>query len=360
VSKRILITPLDWGLGHATRCIPIIRLLLGMGHTVLIGGSGSSLALLKEEFPTLNFLELPPYNPKYPKKRNMVLKMASQLPRFLRAIKRENNLVRKWIDVHHVDLIISDNRYGCWSEKVTSVFITHQSNILMQKRFGCLAKWVHRQNESMMEKFDICWIPDYPAEASLAGELISFGKLKYSGQISYIGHLSRFSFRDVDVKKYEILVICSGPEPQRSILEKMLKHQLSNSGRKYLIIRGVIENKSSTPELKNFLTTDELCEVILQSEVVISRSGYSTIMDLGALGSNVVFIPTPGQTEQEYLARRLKEKGIAFFMEQDVFDLGVALREAKKYSGFSVRQSPDCLTPAVNDALRFSVRKTKA
>src|SRR5205085_520772 len=122
-----------------------------------------------------------------------------------------------------IQLIISDNRYGCWSSAVESVLITHQSNILMPKRFGWVGRWVRRTTNRLLNKFDACWIPDYPPPHSLAGELISFGTVKYRGRVDYIGTLSRFRHVDENaVAEYDVLAICSGPEPQRTVLEQML------------------------------------------------------------------------------------------------------------------------------------------
>lgn len=337
--KRILIAPLDWGLGHATRCIPIIRLARSRGHEVVIASSGSAMKLLQAEFPTLRSFELPAYAPAYSRGGSMVLKMGLQLPKFIQAIGAEHTAIENLIREHHVDAVISDNRYGCWSVQVPSVFVTHQSNILMPKRFGWLSRWVRMANENAMNRYPCCWIPDYPAEHSLAGELISFGKIKYQGQVDYIGALSRFSAK-VCEPVYDVIAICSGPEPQRTVLENLLVDPLQKSSLKYLIIRGVLENSHSEKsgengQITNFLTSDQLQEVLPSARFIIARSGYSTVMDMKALEKKVVFIPTPGQTEQEYLAHRLKEKGIAYFMKQHDFDLSVALAEGIGYSGFT-------------------------
>lgn len=337
--KRILITPLDWGLGHATRCIPIIRLAMTRGHTVLVASSGSALALLKEEFPSLQFFDLPAYAPAYSRRNSMVLKMGLQLPKFIQAIRAEHTAVEKIVAENNVDLIISDNRYGCWSDHVPAVFITHQSNIMMPKRFGWLSRWVQMANEAAMNKYPFCWVPDYPHEHSLAGELISFGRMKYKGHVGYIGALSRFHAVQRDAA-YDVVGICSGPEPQRSLLEQLLLNELATTNLKYLIVRGVMnkngtERIGNTGEIVNFLTSDQLQELLPQAKYVIARSGYSTVMDMKALQRKVIFIPTPGQTEQEYLAHRLKDRGIAFFSKQREFVLQYAITESEKYTGFT-------------------------
>lgn len=358
--KRILITPLDWGLGHATRCIPIIRYLLSRQCEVFIGGSGGALALLRSEFPGLTFFDLPAYNPVYSKQDSMVWKMSLQLPKFFSVIANEHRVIKRIVRAHNIDLVISDNRYGCWSADVPSVFITHQSNILMPQRFGWLGGWIRKINETCINKFTHCWIPDYPEEHSIAGALIRFGKNNISSKVDYLGALSRFETRMNVSRRYDVIGICSGPEPQRTLLETLLRDQFTGSRLTFLLVRGVVKdtevsNVSSQGTVVNFMTSRSLEEAIQASEIVVARSGYSTVMDMKALGKKAIFIPTPGQTEQEYLARRLKEKGIAFYMPQHRFNLQIALKEMENYTGFS-QQPNQALWMGVIDKVLASGR----
>jgi hypothetical protein len=320
--KTILVAPLDWGLGHATRCIPIIRELLSIDCKVMIGGSGRSLHLLAAEFPFLKAVELPAYNPEYPKAGSMAWKMLSQLPKFFSAIRQEHHYVERLVRQEGINAIISDNRFGCWSTQVPTVFITHQSNIMMPRRFGWLGGFVRSINWRYIHRFSRCWIPDTP-NLSLAGELASFDKSARL-PVEYIGPLSRFSpSKNVD-RMYDVVVIFSGPEPQRSIFERIVLPQLKTSSLNFFVVRGVIEDQgTSEPNVRNYLTS------------VIARSGYSTVMDLMTLRKKAIFVPTPGQTEQEYLATRLAEQKIAYAMNQNNFDLKLALREVQKYQGFN-------------------------
>ncbi|HYF66870.1 MAG TPA: glycosyltransferase [Ohtaekwangia sp.] len=362
--NRILITPLDWGLGHATRCIPIIRYLLSIKCDVFIGSSGRALQLLKIEFPDLQFFDLPAYAPTYSKSSFMVWKMGLQLPKFIRAISSEHEAVEKIVREHNIDVVISDNRYGCWSAAIPSVFITHQSNILMPKRFGWMSRWIRIANESLINKFQFCWIPDYPDDHSLAGELISFGNISFHADVKYIGSLSRF-VPQTSSYRYDVVAIISGPEPQRSILEQMLTDQLDKSGLKFLLIQGrpdrkVVHKINGQAEIVNFLTSEQLQEILPSANVIIARSGYSTIMDMKALERKVIFIPTPGQTEQEYLASRLKEKGVAYYMDQHKFDLALAMKESKAYMGFrNSSEKNNLLMDAFQSLRTFSSNKEK-
>lgn len=340
--KRVLVAPLDWGLGHATRCIPIIQELQRQECDVILAGSGGSLNLLKAEFPSLVSVELTGYNPVYPTSGSMVWSMARQLLKFKNVIRKEHLELEQLVRNQHIDIVISDNRYGCWTTQVPSIFITHQSNILMPKRFGWLAPIVRLAVMKLMARFSLCWIPDRQGHQSLAGDLISFGTDKLPCPVEFIGNLTRFARSAFSgKKKYDVVAVCSGPEPQRSVLDDLVTRQLRNSGLRYCIVRGIpphtiniTPTRTETVQEVNFLSGKDLQEVLEQAHLVIARSGYSTIMDLAALRSKAIFIPTPGQTEQEYLARRLKERGIAYFMLQHEFDLRRALQEAEHYSGF--------------------------
>jgi UDP:flavonoid glycosyltransferase YjiC (YdhE family) len=359
--KKILVTPLDWGLGHATRCVPIINELLNRNCTVIIGGSGESLELLKKEFPTLTFLSLPAYRPIYPSSGSMFLKMLTQLPRFLSTIKQEHAAIEQIIKISKIDLIISDNRFGCWSDAVPSVFITHQTNILLPKRFKWLSPIVRSLNHSLIRRFSACWIPDYPDGRSLAGKLRSLTGKKQEVSIKYIGVLSRFGPPKPREILYDIVCILSGPEPQRSAFEKIATDELSRSGLRYFVVRGIVSPNNEmekNPHCINFLNGSDLQVIIEQSEYVLARSGYSTIMDMSTLGKKVIFVPTPGQTEQEYLAARLKAKDIAFFVTQKDFNIMEAWTSSHSFTGFNQFPSDvHFLTDALDEFVGVAVER---
>lgn len=353
--KRVMIAPLDWGLGHATRCIPVIRELQSQGCEVVLAGSGDSLKVLTKEFPSLCYFSLPGYEPKYPLMGSMVLAMARQLPHFLKVIAAEHRATEKIAREERINLIISDNRYGCWSKSTPSVFITHQSNILMPQRFGILQGIVRRLSRRMIDRFDVCWIPDFPEEHSLAGDLISFGKISLRAKVRYIGWLSRFQKRDdVGSGQYQLLAVFSGPEPQRTLLEQRIVPQLRASGLKFKVVRGLpLALGTEDDQMVNFVGSEALQHLIESSGLILSRSGYSSVMDLNALGSNAIFVPTPGQTEQEYLARRLMDKGIAYTMPQEEFDLAKAIMESKNYRGFTPSEKNTLLAEAIRELLQM-------
>jgi uncharacterized protein (TIGR00661 family) len=358
MKKKVLVAPLDWGLGHATRCIAVINELLNYPWEVLLAGSGDSLELLKKEFPSLKYYTLPGYNPRYPVTGSMIRKMALQLPSFISIIRQEHKIMNDIVLRNNIDIVISDNRYGCWSSKAISIFITHQSNILMPQRFGWLARIVRLLNERALQKFTQCWIPDYP-EGKMAGKLISFGKINPAIRVVYVGSLSRFKRSQCVEKKYDVVAVCSGPEPQRTLLENLVTEQLKHSHLSYLIVRGVdSKTEDVNPNIVNFLTSEHLQTLLQSADIIVARSGYSTIMDLSALGKKAIFIPTPGQTEQEYLAKKLKSDGVAFYMDQKYFDLKVALEQSKSYSGFNILAENTLLKKAVEELLSIELKRS--
>lgn len=350
--KRVLITPLDWGLGHATRCIPIIEALLKRNCEVLIASSGSALKLLRKEFPDLEVFALPSYRIHYPRTGSFVSSIAMQAPKIFRAITNEHKRIEKIVRDNNIDLILSDNRYGCWSDKIPSVFISHQLNIQLPGGWKLFKPVFDSLHNRMIKKFDQCWIPDDP-ELNLAGELTKNHKL----DVKPIGVLSRFKKGNA-VLKYDLAVVLSGPEPQRTMLEEIIFKQIRNHALSIIVVRGVVEAEGNWKQdgnlvIVNFLQSKRLEEIMNQSKLIISRSGYSTIMDLARLEKKAILIPTPGQTEQEYLADELRNKKIFYSLSQENFDLTKALSESEGFTGFSnIESESKLLSIALDEVLK--------
>lgn len=345
--KRILICPLDWGLGHATRCIPIIRLLKEKKVEVIIAADGRPFELLKQEFPELEFIRFNGYDIQYPEKGSMTWKMFLSVPGILKGIKMEHQKLDKIIDENKIDAVISDNRYGCWSKKVKSVFITHQ--LMIKTPFA--GNVLHKIVLSYIKKFDECWVPDFEGANNLSGDLAH--KYPLPAKTFYIGPLSRFAKEKTASFEYDVMAIISGPEPQRSLFEKMILEQLSITNLKALLVAGKTEVEQKIEirgnvKIISHLRSREMQEAISGSKIIIARSGYSTIMDLALLGKKAIFIPTPGQTEQEYLAELVLQKNIAYSKSQEKFDLEKALKESENYKGFDAIETNNDLEKRIN------------
>lgn len=326
--KKILVAPLDWGLGHATRCIPIIRELLNQGAEVLIAADKAPLAILEEEFPQLSFLPLKGYEIVYGRK-GTVGNILWQVPKILKAIYTEHLWLKQVISEHQIDIVISDNRYGLFSDQAFCVFIGHQINIQCPDYLKWMEPLLFLLQKRFINRFNTCWVPDFEGEPNLSGSL-SHGRKAHTETV-FIGPLSRFSLNE-EVKRHDVLFLISGPEPQRSIFETILLKEAFNFPQlKITLVRGLpgasFDLQQEGIEIYNHLNSRELERLILSSDLIICRSGYSTVMDLVSLKKNAVFVPTPGQTEQEYLAKHLSEQEIFAFMAQEKFSLEEALNQ---------------------------------
>ncbi len=327
INITVLVAPLDWGLGHCTRCIPLIAYLNERGCKVLLATEGAPAKLLSQEFPELTLLPLKGYRIRYSSaKRWFSAKILWQLPKIVLSIKNEHKWLKRAVQEHQIDIIISDNRYGLHHPETTSIFITHQLQV--QTPFAWAESMVQQRIYKYINRFHACWVPDLRSETNLAGKLAHPFNLP-AVPVFYIGPLSRMENQVYVEKKWDVLVLLSGPEPQRTMLENLILEQVKNRKDRILLVRGL--PLSTDPmivdgmEVINHLPSNQLQETIQQSAVVISRSGYSTVMDLCKLEKCSILIPTPGQTEQEYLAKYLSEKSWCYYYEQEGFDLSIAL-----------------------------------
>ena len=353
-SYRVLVAPLNWGLGHATRCVPIIRELLRQGKEVVIAAEGYPLRFLRREFPHLEWVEFKGLKVEYADSESQVGAMLRQLPGFLRGIWREHRELKRIVEAYDIQVVISDNRFGLWCRDAYSVYMTHQLMVKMPRGLRCLEWGVWRLHRWFIRHYDECWVPDVEGDDNLSGDLSH--KYPLLKNTKFIGVLSRFStekieWEDVRVdaealdldERYDVVAVLSGPEPHRSNLEaeiasmhnaqptvlsnseKCTMHNLTPSAlrarppktggqygalnSKLLIVQGLPEDDlrlaTRTDEGIHYiphLPTRLLQWYMQEAKQIVCRSGYSSIMDLHTIGRKAHLIPTPGQTEQIYLA----------------------------------------------------------
>lgn len=306
----------------------------------MIAADKGPFDLLQKEFPDLFFLRLPGYNIQYAKSGSLIWTIARQLSKIRNSIRREHDSLQHLIGFYKIDGVISDNRFGLFTKKTPSVFITHQIHILMPANWKWLEKIIYRRNISFINSYSQCWIPDAGGESNLSGDLSHSFKMPRNAK--FIGPLSRFQLpQNMNPEKTGVLVILSGPEPQRTIFETSIINQAKHFQTKITIAGGKTDGKAvaglpSTITYYNYLASKGLESEIQAAEVIISRPGYSTIMDLYALKKRkIIFVPTPGQTEQEYLGQKFSEEKNCIFMHQKDFDLSEALSRAGTGEGFS-------------------------
>lgn len=333
-QKRILICVLNWGLGHATRCMPIINSLLSQGVEVYLASEGRTAMLLQKEYPNLPLLELPAYNITY-NTGSMTWNIAPQMPRIIYTIIKEFFVLQRLIKTYEIDAVIADNRYGCFSFSVPCVFISHQLNLKIP--FKPLSFFVNLGNRFWVNRFTRCWVPDLPNEPNLSGDLSHGSPFKH---VRFLGVLSRMKRYEIALK-YDAIAVLSGPEPQRTYFEEALLKQAKQTNYTILIVQGKTDCEehyfvNERIEVRSYMTAKDLNEAILSSKIIIARSGYSTIMDLTKLGSLAILVPTTGQTEQEFLAENFHKNGIYYSESQIGFSLERAMEKVKDFKGMEL------------------------
>jgi uncharacterized protein (TIGR00661 family) len=333
-KQTILIAPLDWGLGHATRCIPIIKSLKNAGYDILVAVCEKQKILLSQEFTDIRYVELDGYNIKYAANKWLfALKMILQIPRILQSIKKETIWLQSIIKKENIVLVISDNRYGLYNNTIPTVFITHQLTIKAPITF--IENILQRINYNYINKFSECWVPDLEGANNIAGKL-SHPNKRPAIVTNYIGILSRFSNQIPTSNLYDVCVLLSGPEPQRTLLENILLKQFKNQNNlKILFVRGLpqVTNIITVKGLivKNHLQGKDLQFAICNSNIIVARSGYTTVMELISLQKKSILIPTPAQTEQEYLAAYLQQQNMCLSYKQSNINIIDAIKTANEF-----------------------------
>jgi UDP-N-acetylglucosamine transferase subunit ALG13 len=326
---------------------------MNLGCDVVIGCNSTQKEILRLEFEDdCRYVELTGYGIRYGKNRGATFaRLLLQSLKILIRIKQENRWLRSFLQQEGVNAVISDNRFGLYSSGIPSIFITHQ----LQIKTG-LGAWadaiVRRWNYGHINRFSTCWVPDEAGHSSMAGELSHPPQLPKL-PVRYLGGLSRFD-RCTATGKGALLIILSGPEPQRSIYEGLLLEQLNRYTGKVILVRGLplSPKMPDVPEhitLLNHASASTLHGLICDASLVISRSGYTTVMDLLAMQKKAILVPTPGQAEQEYLAIHLKQQGWAYTTAQKDFSLAKALREAEQFAYRLPSLSMDGYKPIVGE-----------
>lgn len=356
---KVLVAPLDWGLGHATRCIPLIKGLLDAGAEVELATCGSMVPLYKEVFPELRQRRAPSYKIVYPKLGfSMPFWLMKNMAHFSKMFKLEHRWVESLVSRHHYDIIISDNRFGCYSKKIKSIYLTHQLRIGFPTGFQSLEAIGIHWHLAQMKHFSEVWIPDFEEFPGLAGKLSHVKRMP--PHFRYIGLLSRFNKPAEKLpKEINVLGIVSGVEPMRSQFERKLRLALQKIPGEHVMLLGnpsasIKKEKKGNITSYNHLDTDSFTETVLKSKYVVARSGYSTIMDMAVLGSNCVFVPTPGQTEQLYLADSLEEAANAMVLSDLLLtatNLKTILSRAHRIPAPELKEE-SLLTKAINAVLK--------
>ncbi len=356
----VFIAPLDWGLGHATRVIPIIDYFLERGWEVWLGGKGDALTWLEKRYPFLRSIAIPSYTVRYTSKLWQNIYFLSRLPAFFYWTGKEHLLLKKAFKKQKPDLIISDNRYGLYLKEVPSVLISHQLQPEMPSFLWGIKRVSYAILSRYMQRFNACWIPDFEGEKSLSGKLSEPIK-NQQDELSWLGLLSRFTgLRTGEPKeKYDGMLLLSGPEPHRSKLKNIFIQQaLDIPEKKFLVVEGNMKGKKeqkANVDVVPFMDGISLLPYFAFVPLLICRSGYSTIMDLAATGRKAVLIPTPGQPEQIYLARYLNGKKAFAIQDQKKFNLRKGFKEQENYKGVEKPENHQMMKAVVDTFIRKNI-----
>ena len=357
-STKIFYAVLNMGLGHASRSLPLIRELHKQGNKVWVGSNGRSLYFLQKELPDLKFFETPDYEIRYSKSNLLIPKLFFQFPKILNRIKKENEFCEKVVKEISPDIIISDHCYGIYHSKIPSFMLSHQINFAVPGNVEILSKLISKFNFSYHQYFKKIIIPDFQDKPGglISGSLSRFpaNNTKYQ----YAGILSSIKKEAIE-NDLTLLVSISGPEPQRTLFEEIIMEQIGNIPGKKVVVLGKSERSElliEKDDLKVYshVGRKELEGFMNKAQIILSRPGYSTIMELVEIGKKALFVPTPGQTEQEYLAKRMKEKMWYYSVKQNNLNLKRDIEIAKKYEGFSQNDATkNSVKHIIKDVLRI-------
>ena len=312
---KILVAVLNWGLGHATRSIPLIQELQHFDFQPIIGSDGKALDFLREEFPDIKYFELTSLQFSYSKNSALnQIYLLSQSIIWNNQLKNDKFQIEKIHQQENLFGIISDSRPYCYHENIPSIYLTHQLQV-KSGAFSGIATAAHRR---LIKQFDECWVPDFEQPNAFCGEMSQWRNAPLT--IRHIGILSDLHNQQTN-QKYDYAGIISGAEPERTKLVQQLIESFSHLEGKKIIIAGSKETNdrliSTDFEIKGLVNRAEVQHIINSANKIVARGGYSTVMDLLHLRQSALLIPTPGQTEQLYITQHLKRLKFFDVVSQD-------------------------------------------
>jgi len=345
---HVFVSPLNWGLGHSTRDIPIIEELLRHGHTVTVGSSGNALALLQRECPECNFLVFKDYPAPYSDSRFFLPAFIAGIPSVLSAFAAERRRMEQIESENKFDLIISDNRMCVYSSRTPSYFITHQLRYSLPGYLYPFELLTMPFNSFFHGKFRGVIVPDIDPKnidrksdgsKNLSGKLCRSSIKRTNIRAYYAGILT--GTRKLQVAEdLDYLAVVSGPEPQRSRLEEIVLRQIAALPGEKAVLLGSPQKErhekiDEMTTVHSYVSSEEKAALMNRARFIITRSGYTTMMEMAELDKrHGLFIPTPGQTEQEYLSRYYAQEGWFLSRSQYRLNLPDDVQAAMSFRGF--------------------------
>lgn len=336
-KRKILVAPLDWGLGHATRIVPLVEAIQSCGHEIILAADNRPYQFLATRFPELKIVRCSGYNITYPEKGNLLLHLLKNSVSFYKTVEAEQRMATELADQLNADVVVSDNRLNFRASGRRNIYMTHQLNI----KAGLLSSVATKLHRKYYNRFDEVWVPDNIGDANISGALGHDADCAVP--LFYLGAQTRFSsFGKVEVSPHgKVVVLLSGPEPQRTLFEEIVIAELIRTGINAIVLRGMpgkteIAHPAPNIEMVSHMNDDAMMRTIAGADVVISRSGYSTLCDLAQLNKRLIAVPTPGQTEQEYLAELHAAGNRLVKAEQSDFNLQTCMQKVQSMQPFCV------------------------
>jgi len=307
-KQRVLLSPLNWGMGHVSRCIGLIDILLRNDNAIFIACSADQQSIFQQYFKDVTFIDHDGYPFEFGGKGKFSLDLLKSFSALKRRQNEERTQVENYVDFFEIDCVISDHRYGFRSRKVKSIFLTHQLNLPVK----WYERWVQNIHINYLRSFDEIWVLD-TEDSKYAGKL---SRNDAGLKVHYIGILSRFGrYVLKETKTIDRLIVVSGPSIYaKQFLEQQLESFKTDEGHNVLIAPKEIVN-ALEKEIENSHPSDDWLkcdDYFLSSKKLISRSGYSTLMDAICLEIPCEITATPGQAEQEYLMLFWNENSLCF------------------------------------------------
>ncbi len=405
---KVLVAPLDWGLGHATRCVPVVREFLRAGAEVELAVVKANANFFREVFPELRQRLAPSYNIVYPKHGyNMALWLLKNSMHLNAVMRYEHHFAEEMVERHGYDVLFSDNRFAFYSKNALSIYMTHQRRIAFPRAFAAFERIGVMWHANIMRKFDEVWVPDLEIYPGYAGSLSHSGATPGDKPMRFVGTLSRFSEmgndgnalgnapapvdleREVDLMSvsefmahsanaewdaapekrtsgnhsfemranYKVVAVVSGVEPARTLFEQQLRDALAQIPGRHMMILGKpsAEQKTWTEgniEFHTHLATNDFADAVKRADFVVSRGGYSTVMDMAELGAKCIFVPTPGQFEQIVLAHDLSKAGYAVEIPADELSAETLANAFEKSVKMPKVEKQNLLHDAVENVVR--------
>ncbi|ASS47701.1 MAG: hypothetical protein A3D31_17905 [Candidatus Fluviicola riflensis] len=313
-GKTVLYGCLDWGSGHVARSIPLMQQLVSQGNRLVVRCTKEQQHIFETYDIPAVYIPASAFSFRFKGDGNFTREMLRNVFRFRKAVKAERRETQELVSKHQIDIIVSDHRYGLVDSNITSVFVTHQ--VQLPPGSGFFAQWMHRK---WMSRFSVCWVMD-DQQHRLAGKLSELPKRKEI-EFHFIGHYSRFSASEINELPDTVVGIVSGPEPYAKQLFDLLLQQALSEKRSWTIVSPAYVVTIIPPHVRlihdDWIAADE---VIKRASLIISRSGYTTLMDLKVLNKTALLLATPGQTEQMYLAEHLKLKNVTIISKAEAIE----------------------------------------